>query len=527
MRTSTQIAPAMAGAARAGIELKLGDGLYGSLAAFALGLLVTGIPILFHLASQAAAIAACIVLSAILASLVPRAVPLVVIFSYQFQNLFVALVSPQIGSLEQLNSIRAYNFLLTAVVWVVLAGGYWLERPTVDRRVRLLMDVTTVALLVIGGYFLLGLPANPSNALVYLRNIAAPFLLIQIFAVVGYRHQVSVASAAMLVALLAVVYGYLELFGQAELLRLVNGDTYLAWRMKQEYEAGVWLRELQETGRVMRGYLDALEIDFLNTPLLLDLGLRLYRLVGPNFHAISFAYALAVLGITLCATGRSWYLLLAFPLVVVIGSKGALVLLIFVSGSLLLLAWSRHVRRLWLFMGLLCAYAAAGIAAGIATSDYHVIGFIGGLRGFLSNPIGHGIGAGGNLSLTVAAIDWSRSQGLGHTDVAVESAIGVLLYQMGVAAILIVGAMVWTAARLWHVYKRTGDRVYAAAALGILVITVNGIFQEEALFAPLALGIMGALAGLLLGSAYRILPADAAGVKARRLAARPVYHIRT
>jgi hypothetical protein len=309
--------------------------------------------------------------------------------------------------------------------------------------------------------------------------------------------------------------------------RLVNGDTYLVWRMKQEYEAGVWLRELQETGRVMRGYLDALQIDFLNTPLLLDLGLRLYRLVGPNFHAISFAYALAVLGITLCATGRSWCLLLVFPLVVVIGSKGALVLLIFVSGSLLLLAWSRHFRRLWLFVGLLCVYAAAGIAAGIATSDYHVIGFIGGLRGFLSNPIGHGIGAGGNLSLTVAAIDWSRSQSLGHTDVAVESAIGVLLYQMGVAAILIVGAMVWIAARLWHVYGSTGDRVYAAAALGILVITVNGIFQEEALFAPLALGIMGALAGLLLGSVYRILPADAAGAEARPLAARPVYHIRT
>jgi hypothetical protein len=109
----------------------------------------------------------------------------------------------------------------------------------------------------------------------------------------------------------------------------------------------------------------------------------------------------------------------------------------------------------------------------------------------------------------------------------VESAIGVLLYQMGVAAILIVGAMVWIAARLWHVYRSTGDRVYAAAALGILVITVNGIFQEEALFAPLALGIMGALAGLLLGSVYRILPADAAGAEARPLAARPVYHIRT
>lgn len=524
MRTSAHIAPAMP---RPRVELKLGDGLCGALVALALGLLVTGIPIVFHLANQIAAIAACIALSAILAGFAPRAVPLVVIFSYQFQNLFVALVSPQIGSLEQFNTIRAYNFLLTAVVWIVLAAGYWLERPSFDRRMRLLMDVTTAALVLIGCYFVLGLPANPGNALVYLRNIAAPFLLIQIFAVVAYRHQVSVASAAMLVAVLAVVYGYLELFGQAELLRWVNGDTYLAWRIKQEYEAGVWLRELQETGRVMRGYLDTLEIDFLNTPLLLDLGLRLYRLVGPNFHSISFAYALAVLGAMLCAAGRSWYALLVFPLVLMIGSKGALVFLIFVTGSLLLLAWSRHLRRLWLFAGLLCAYAAIGITAGIATSDYHVIGFIGGLRGFFSNPIGHGIGAGGNLSLNVSAIDWSRSQWLGHTDVAVESAIGVLLYQMGVAAILIVALLGWVAARLWNLYKRTGERLYAAGALGILVITVNGIFQEEALFAPLALGIMAALAGLLLGRAYRILPARAAGAHARPFETRRVYQIRS
>jgi hypothetical protein len=180
----------------------------------------------------------------------------------------------------------------------------------------------------------------------------------------------------------------------------------------------------------------------------------------------------------------------------------------------------RHVRasrRLWLFVAILAVYAAAGIAIGIQSRDYHVIGFIGGLRGFASNAMGHGIGAGGNLSLNVATIDWSRSQSLGETDVAVESAIGVLLYQMGIAGIVVIGVLGWIVAKLWAAYRGTGDQLYAAGALGVLTITVNGIFQEEAMFAPLALGIMGAFAGLLLGTAYRALPG-------RDAAARPPTH---
>jgi hypothetical protein len=56
---------------------------------------------------------------------------------------------------------------------------------------------------------------------------------------------------------------------------------------------------------------------------------------------------------------------------------------------------------------------------------------------------------------------------------------------------------------LWRLYRRTGDRLYAAGALGLITIAVNGIFQEEALFAPLAFGMLAALAGLLFGRAYR------------------------
>ena len=117
----------------------------------------------------------------------------------------------------------------------------------------------------------------------------------------------------------------------------------------------------------------------------------LYRLVGPNFHSISFAYALAFLSVVLTAGRRWWFALLAFPLLVVIGSKGALIFVLLVLAALVVSRSFKGFGLLWCFAAVLAVYAAAGIVVGIHIQDYHVIGFFGGLRGFLSNPLGHGI----------------------------------------------------------------------------------------------------------------------------------------
>ena len=195
------------------------------------------------------------------------------------------------------------------------------------------MDVTTLVLVVIGIYFLIGVASNPSSAAAYLRNISAPFLLFQIFALVAYRHRVSLMAAFVVIAVFALIYGYLEMFAHDQLFGLVNGDNYIKWRIKQDYEAGLWLRDLHETGRVMRSYLDALTVDFLNAPWFRDLGVQFYRLVGPNFHSISFAYALAFFSVVLLALGQWWYVIAALPLVLVIGSKGALAFVLLVTAG--------------------------------------------------------------------------------------------------------------------------------------------------------------------------------------------------
>ena len=89
----------------------------GPAASLALAAAVTGLPVLLHLAGQPIGLATCIVLALIVTVFAAPAVLTALIFSYLFQNLVVALVSPQIANLDQFNAIRAYNFVLTAMVW--------------------------------------------------------------------------------------------------------------------------------------------------------------------------------------------------------------------------------------------------------------------------------------------------------------------------------------------------------------------------------------------------------------------------
>jgi hypothetical protein len=137
-----------------------------------------------------------------------------------------------------------------------------------------------------------------------------------------------------------------------------------------------------------------------------------------------------------------------------------------------------------------------------------VIGFMGGWNGFLQNPLGRGLGVGGNFSEGFNSIDWSAAQQAGAVDGAVESAVGVLLYQMGIAAIVPLGFYFAVGMRAWRLYASSGILTQGLAAFGLFAVLVNGVFQEEALFAPPALGLLLCLAGLVIGNAIRIRTAD-------------------
>jgi hypothetical protein len=89
----------------------------------------------------------------------------------------------------------------------------------------------------------------------------------------------------------------------------------------------------------------------------------------------------------------------------------------------------------------------------------------------------------------------------------------VLLSQTGVFAFAVMGAYVWIAWRVLLIARMTGNDLQAAAAFALLTMVGTGLFQEEAYFAPLALALFMALAGMIVGAAGRsgLLDVPAAG----------------
>jgi hypothetical protein len=366
---------------------------------------------------------------------------------------------------------------------------------------------------ILGVYFLLGFALYGMAAIVYLRNIVTPLLLFQICMLAFLGRPVRLSQALTILSVLVVVAGFWEFFYRQTWLDLTNGWAYWERAQGPNYVTLAYDKMARETGVVATGLLDSFRITLFNSPLLANYEIDVMRLFGPNMHAISFAYALAFLSIFALYRGRFVLTAALFVLLVLTSAKGPLILFLLVGASWLnfkifgaKFAFACHAL-------VMLVYAAVGIVIGRSIGDYHVIGLMGGLNEFLLNPIGRGIGSGGNLSSEFVNIDWSAAQAAGRTPFAVESAVGVLFSQIGVFAAVLIGAYVWIAWRVLLIARTTGNDLHAAAAFALLTIVGTGLFQEEAYFAPLALAMFMALAGMIVGAAGRsgLLDRPAAG----------------
>jgi hypothetical protein len=242
---------------------------------------------------------------------------------------------------------------------------------------------------------------------------------------------------------------------------------------------------------------------FFNTPLTADLFPTVFRIGGPNFHPISYAYALSVIAVWLLFRGRWLLPLAALPLLLVIGSKGAMFMVIValwariaqgVLGTRLTLMSVPAASILWV---------GAAIAYGATHGDYHVLGFLAGLHAFPHNPFGQGLGFGGNLSSTSLHVNWEHAQATGATSVPVESAIGVMLYQMGIGSFAFFGFVVVLIAKSRRLIMATGQSDFWFAFVTITTIFANAVLQEEAFYSPLSLGFCLLLTGVALGTYLR------------------------
>jgi hypothetical protein len=478
------------------------DGMIDLLSVAPLGFAVTGLPILLHLVDQRLGIAACCSGAALIAVKFERPAPIVLLVAFLFQNMFVAMSSTQVAQYSDLDSIKAYNFIATATIWIILCARFLLNLRSASNFLIRMFFMTSVIGAIVGVFFVCGLTVDFRGSVIYMRNLILPVMLFQICLFVSSRNEIRLVPAMALVLGILLACGYLELLFVERWLDLINGWTYWDLASTARRAAPGFEQSARETGIVATSVLDLLTTRFLNTDLF-GLDLRVVRLQGPNLHPISFGYALAIIAAFCAAHGRVWLAAATLPLLLVVGAKGALAFLLF---STVFCMVARHNPGRLPPVILACVLAAFAILIfrnGLASGDFHVLGLIGGFTGFLHAPLGHSLGEGGNLSTNFAEIDWSKYQHAGATDIAVESAIGVLLYQLGLAAAPVLAIYLWLARTSWKLHASLRSPALALSAAAIPIAIVNGLFQEEALFAPLAFALVMFFVGMTFGAVDR------------------------
>jgi hypothetical protein len=103
----------------------------------------------------------------------------------------------------------------------------------------------------------------------------------------------------------------------------------------------------------------------------------------------------------------------------------------------------------------------------------------------------------------VEKLDWNMAQATGATEIAMESAVGVMLYQMGIGAIAFFAFLVILANRCRTLFLKTGNLQFLFGVVGIGTISANAVLQEEAFYSPLALGFCLLLVACVFGTHWK------------------------
>ena len=465
---------------------------------------IVAVSIASMLISLPLGLAICFALTALVCFARPADAPVLIVSAFLFQNMVVAAFTPLVGDANAFDALRGSNFVMLMTAFGAFLAAALTGRlgQVKEARVWVLFGLVLLAVIVV--YLGIGaVRGEPRDAIVYFRNTITPLACFLVALIGATLYRVELRRPLAFIGALAIGYGYCELFLTLDFLSLFNGDQYIKLQMTQQIETGYWEERLKETGFVLRGLEDIFVSSFFNTPLLEGILPPVWRIAGPNFHPISYAYALSIVSVLLLFNGRFLLPLLALPLLFIIGSKGAMVLLLIAILGVGALKFVGPRLTAGFVLVAATIWIGAAIAFGIRSGDFHVLGFFAGLKEFAGDPLGQGLGIGGNISSGAARIDWDMSQAEGAANIPVESAVGVMLYQMGIGAVVFFGFLVALAVACYRLLMRTGNNDFLAGFVLLVVISANAVLQEEAFYSPLVLGFALILVGVALGSEIR------------------------
>lgn len=404
----------------------------------------------------------------------PRFSMILLVVSIIFQNVVVTLLSGITSDPTAFTFSQAANYIVLIVLFAALMAerGDFLSRRT--GLVWLLMG----ALLL---WTLYGITrSSAQSAAQYFRLFSVP--LLTIMSAIYIRPHVNIAFMSGVIALIAglvIFLCFFEVFFQAEYYNFFNIVEFQIFKRPDRYE-------LQNIDSLI----DSSTRSLLNFTGEFRLNIYVPKIYGPALHTISSAYIIANLALATFFLRRYVLTILLAVLLVMFSAKGPLFLFL-IPVSMSLFARTGLIRTRGA-MSIVLTYIAVVLTYGIYTVDVHVMGLIKGITSVAVNPVGAGIGVGGNLS------DLRESTGSmlaikSNLPFAVESGVGVLLYQMGIVGLLVLVALGRIVTRMQR-SVRPEARVFFLCYW--LMLLSNALFQEEAL-APTAFGL-GALVIILL-----------------------------
>lgn len=408
------------------------------------------------------------------------------------QNVITSLFSPGMshGSYVVLSGS---SFISAVVVAAAFACGIFNSGDAQSKRLCKFAIAAIGAAVVYMG--LGAATAGPVAAIISFRSVTAMlfsvFIGLRIGQLWGYR---TVATCFLLAVFLTLIPAVCEIADPAWYLDLINAKDFF---------------NLKAEGLRAEGYSSDVQSVIQNqmaswfNSSLLGTGTS-FRFGGTNMHSISYAYVLGVAELLLLSLRRYELLLVLLVFSFNIGVKGPTVVLL--VSTLLYLFWrvTGHKRLLVAATAAFCAvYVVYGIRTGVEIGDYHALGFMGGVNGFLSNPFGHGLGAGGNLTMATSVAFWQKVQNAGAADVGLESAVGVMLYQMGIGCVPVFAALLALirAAPFGAAFGR-GAVPTDFLFIGLAICIANGVFQEEA-YSPYAAGLLVLFCSVLVANGRR------------------------
>lgn len=410
-----------------------------------------------------------------------------------YQNVLVSIFSPGMSHNSYV-ALSGSSFISA----VVVAGMFSVDLlRSQDARIKRLSQYAFAAIAVAAAYMAIGAAVqSPVGAIISFRSVSAMLFSLLIGLRLGSSWGYRTAAICFLLAVfMGLIMSALEIADPAWYLDLVNAKDFFNLK-----NAGLMAdRYLFDAHSVIETQTGA----WFNSPLVSG-GEGSFRFGGPNMHSISYAYVLSIAELVLMSLGRFELVPVLLAFSISAGVKGPTVL--FAITTALYIMW--HLTRskpllVAATLGFSAFYTIYGIRTGISIGDFHALGFMGGVYGFLSNPLGHGLGAGGNLGTTVSRAYWEKMQHAGAADVGLESAVGVMLYQMGIGSIAIFAALV----RLLQkapigTSPRPGATPTDLLFIGLWIGLTNGVFQEEA-YSPYAVGLLVLFCAILTANGRR------------------------